>query len=257
MQRCAVNKDFPSLTETFLNYFDVDLATTKEQKDQVARLRYRVYCDEFAYESAKEFPDLRELDEFDQHSLHCLVTHRRSGRPAGCVRLVCASDEHAMPVETHCLQHVYAEYTDSLRSDRSRVCEFSRLAVDATFRKRPGEENTLLGELDALDCSHQEQRTFSIVGIACFLSAFALAELAGRDQIYAMMEANLPRLLRRAGILVQQAGDFTDYHGQRAPFFITTDLALENMRDDLHGLYDSLYQRLAHHYRDRARINFA
>ena len=102
-----MNKDFPSLTETFLNYFDVDLATTKEQRDQAARLRYRVYCDEFAYESAKEFPDLRELDEFDEHSLHCLVTHRRSGRPAGCVRLVCASDQHAMPVETHCLQHVY------------------------------------------------------------------------------------------------------------------------------------------------------
>jgi hypothetical protein len=72
--------------------------------------------------------------------------------------------------------------------------------------------------------------------------------------MFAMMESNLPRLLRRAGILVQQAGDSMEYHGQRAPYFITTELALENMRDDLHVMYDAIYERLAYNYTGREAV---
>jgi N-acyl amino acid synthase of PEP-CTERM/exosortase system len=251
-------KQFPSLTEAFVNYFDVDLVTTPAQIEQASRVRYRVYCEEFGYEPTAAFPNRLETDEFDAHSLHCLVTHRRSGRAAGCVRLVCASENHTLPLEEHCLENVYVEYLDTLMGgDRNRVCEFSRLAVDATFRKRPGEDHTRLGEFDSMDCSHQEQRTFSLVGIASFLAAFAAANLAQRDYIYAMMESNLPRLLRRAGILVQQAGDTMEYHGQRSPYFITTELALNNMRDDLHGLYDAIHERLAYSYNGRDAVTYA
>lgn len=247
-------RQFPSLAEAFLNYFDVDLVSSERQRDQVGRLRYRVYCEEFGFESAAAFPDKRETDEFDAHSLHCLMTHRRSKRPAGCARLVCASDDHALPLEIHCLDKVYVEYRDSLMAERDRVCEISRLAVDASFRKRPGEDHTRLGEFDAMDCSHLEQRTFSLVGLASYLAALALADLSGRDQIYAMMEDNLPRLLRRAGILVQQAGDSMEYHGQRSAYFITSELALQNMREDLHGIYDAIYERLSIPFRSSKAV---
>ena len=36
-----------------------------------------------------------------------------------------------------------------------------------------------------------------------------------------------------------------EYRGQRSAYSITTDLALENMRDDLHVIYDT-YTRLTH-----------
>ena len=238
-------KNFPSLAEAFLNYFDVELANTPKQREQIERIRYRVYCREFGYEPADAFPNLREKDEYDDHSLHCLISHRRSGRPAGCVRLICASDDHSLPLEDHCIQSMHVEYLKSLGENREDLCEFSRLAVDYTFRKRPGEEHTRFGEYDAVDCCHQEQRTFHLVGIAAFLSAFAMAELAGREQVFAMMESNLPRLLRRAGILVQEAGDTVDYHGQRAAYFITTHLAVQNMREDVGLLYESIRESLA------------
>ena len=37
-----------------------------------------------------------------------------------------------------------------------------------------------------------------------------------------------------------------EYRGQRSAYSITTDLALENMRDDLHVIYDAIYTRLTH-----------
>ena len=250
-----MNKEFPSLADAFLNYFDVDLASTARQREEVGRIRYRVYCEEFGYEPADQFPEGLEADPSDSYSLHCLITHRRSGRGAGCVRLVLASDDHVLPMETHCLENIYVEYLDAMMRERDQVCEFSRLAVDSTFRRRPGEDHTRLGEYDAMDCSHQEQRTFSLVGIAAFLAAFALADLSGRGHLYAKKESNLPRLLRRAGILVQQAGDTTEYHGQRTPYYITSEMAVANMRDDLLRLYQAIHEKLAYSY--TARVNVA
>ena len=69
-----------------------------------------------------------------------------------------------------------------------------------------------------------------------------------------MMETNLPRLLRRAGILMQQAGDPMDYHGLRSAYFISTDIALSNMRDDLLGMYDTIYARLAYNRDSREHV---
>ena len=241
-------KQFPSITEAFLNYFDVDLVASEKQMDQVTRLRYRVYCEEFGYEPAEAFPDKREMDDFDNHSMHCLVTHKRSKRAASCVRMICASDEHMSPIEHFCLENIYVEYMDSLTDNRDELCEISRLAVDAAFRHRPGKKHTRIGEYDAMDCCHQEQRTFSLVAVAGFLAAAAMTDISGRTNVFTMMEANLPRLLRRAGIPVAQAGNAMDYHGERSPYFISTQLTLDNMREDLHGLYDSIYQRLAGSY---------
>lgn len=242
-------KDFPSLTEAFLNYFDVDLVTSAEQRDQVADIRYRVYCEEFGYEPASAYPNKRETDEFDAHSLHCLVTHRRSKFPAGCVRLICASEDHSLPLETNCLENVYVDYLDSLMGNaRDNVGEVSRLAVDPAFRKRPGENHTRIGEFDAVDCCHQERRTFSMISVAGVLAAVAMSSLEQRSEIYTMMEPNLPRLLRRAGIMALKAGDSMDYHGRRAPYYISTESSLANMRDDMQRFYAVIYQRLSRHY---------
>jgi N-acyl amino acid synthase of PEP-CTERM/exosortase system len=238
---------FPSLAEAFLNYFDLDLVETQQQ-------RYRVYCEEFGYEPTSTFPDHRETDSFDDHSIHCIITHRSSGETAGCVRLICATEEHQLPLETYCLENVFVDYLDSLAYERNHVCEVSRLAVDPAFRRRPGERHTRLGKFDAMDCCHQEQRTFSLISLAAVLAGFAMSSLTDRTRIYTMMESNLPRLLRRAGILMQLAGNPMEYHGLRSAYFITTDFALSNMRDDLHVMYDAIYGRLAFNNSSREHV---
>ena len=242
----------PSLAENFQRYFSVSYAATEQQHNDVYHIRYRVYCDEFGYEPAERFPDQREFDEYDASSAHCLITHH-TGMPAGCVRLVQVQNSgDLLPFERYCGDSVDQAFIDGLQLDRSTVCEISRLAVDGAFRRRSGEALTRFGEVDAMDCSQQEKRTFSLIAVAAFLAATALTDITGRTNVFAMMEPFLPRLLKRSGILFQRAGKDVDYHGIRAPYFIRTEEALETMRPDLRELYDAIWVQVRQGH-DQAR----
>ena len=88
----VIEQESDSLTESFLRYFTICLATTPAQKESVYKIRYRVYCEEFGYEPVDRFPDRMEYDAYDKDALHCLITHKSSGMPAGCVRLILATE---------------------------------------------------------------------------------------------------------------------------------------------------------------------
>jgi N-acyl amino acid synthase of PEP-CTERM/exosortase system len=240
-----------SLASNFLQYFDVSLATTDEQKEAVYGIRYSVYCNEFRYESTANFPNQMESDAYDSHSLHCLVTHKGSGLPAGCVRLVATQGprrDHPLPFEKFCPDSLDDDYIDGLKLSRNAMCEISRLAVDGPFRRRAGEEVTRFGEVEGLDCTQQERRTFAVIAVACFLAATAMTALTDRTSVFAMMEPFLPRLMKRSGITFTRAGSDVDYHGLRAPYFIKTGSALTTMRPDLRELYEAIYVRMAKDY---------
>lgn len=229
-----------NLIESFDRYFKVQLVTSEQQKMQVFALRYRVYCQEFRYESGELFSDGLERDEYDHNSWHCLIIHRSSGVAAGCVRLVPAMgsrDLAPLPMERYCGSCLDQSYIDQLNLDRSAVCEISRLAVDAVFRRRTGENLTRYGDINGLYISSQEQRTFSTIGIACFLAAIAMAEITNRTNIFAMMEPFLPRMIQRSGIDFMPVGRAMDYHGIRIPYFITTQTVIMNMQPELLDLY--------------------
>ena len=236
------------LSENFLRYFDVAFAGTRTLKEDAYRIRYSVYCEEFQYEPGESFPNRQETDAFDQYSLHALVTHKSTGLPAGCVRLVSPAESDGsdlLPFENHCADSLDNAFVDNLAIDRTSICEISRLAVDSAFRRRAGEQITRYGEVDGLDCTQQERRTFSIIAVACFLAATALTDISRRTNVFAMMEPFLPRLLRRSGIEFQRAGADIDYHGLRAPYFITTESAVNNMRADLKELYQEIYKSVS------------
>ena len=60
-------------------------ANTKEKKELVFKVRYRVYCEEFKYEAVDNFPNQMEFDDYDSFSRHCLITHRETGMPGQAV----------------------------------------------------------------------------------------------------------------------------------------------------------------------------
>ena len=228
------------LTEDFARYFRIELVTSKQQANEVYGVRYRVYCKEFKYEATDVFPDKLETDEFDEQSIHCLIIHKATGRAAGCVRLVTACEEKEgglLPFEKFCKQSLDSKLIDSYRLERDTECEISRLAVDGAFRRRLGEKATRFGEVDSIDCTKHEQRTFSLIALSCLLAATAISELSQKNNGFAMMEPVLPRLLRRSGIIVERVGSDMDYHGIRAPYHFTTQSMLENMHPDLKAMY--------------------
>lgn len=239
-----------SLAEKFLEYFEVELVTSAAQKKAVFEVRYRVYCEEFGYEPSEHFPDKAEYDEYDDSSLHCLIRHKSSGRAAGCVRLVPASYDatEPLPFEKYCAESVDKVFVENLKAERCKMAEVSRLAVDGAFRRRAGEAATRFGEIESIDCSAAEKRTFSLIAISGFLACAALADLSGRSDVFAMMEPFLPRLVKRSGICWQQAGKTIQYHGDRALYYIKTQSAVDNMVPDLKELYLAIHQEIAQSY---------
>lgn len=242
-----------TLIEDFALYFRIELVTSRLQAKEVYGVRYRVYCEEFKYEATDVFPDKLETDEFDGQSLHILIIHKATGRAAGCVRVVpvCEDIENGLlPFEKYCKQCLDEDLISSLRLQSNTKCEISRLAVDGAFRRRPGEKATRFGEVDSIDCTKQEQRTFSLIAVAGLLAATAVTELTGTSNAFAMMEPFLPRLLKRSGIFFERIGGDMDYHGIRAPYFITTQSMLENIRPDLKVMYAWVHRQVKENYRD-------
>ncbi len=232
-----MDKKSASLVEDFQKYFNLELATSPSQLENVYRVRYRVYCEEFHYESAESFPDHLEVDEFDASSRHCLVSHKASGMPAGCARLVLADELQLLPMEKFCSSAIDADKIRAFDDKRHTICEFSRLGVDGAFRRRMGERESRFGEISALDCSKREQRTFSLIAVATILSALAMSEIIGRPHCFAMMEPFLPRLLRRSGLIVQPAGTEIEYHGARSPYYFDAREIVSGMAEELQEFY--------------------
>ncbi|MBL8447637.1 MAG: GNAT family N-acetyltransferase, partial [Zoogloeaceae bacterium] len=80
------------LAAGFRQYFEI-LPTLDSGDTEVAYgIRHEVYCRDLCYEPVRD--DGMETDEYDRHSLHCLL--RTSGvekAPVGCVRIVLARPE--------------------------------------------------------------------------------------------------------------------------------------------------------------------
>ncbi|ETX00411.1 PEP-CTERM/exosortase system-associated acyltransferase [Candidatus Entotheonella palauensis] len=233
--------------DDFLQYFDVALASTPEQKQQVYRIRYNVYCEELKFEPAECFPDREESDEFDPQSLHCLITHKSSRMPAGCARLIPPAGpcrQGHLPFEKHCSGGLDKAFLDKLEGDRHTVCELSRLAVEVPFRRSRGAGKPRPFDVEGLDCSRQERRTFGLTPVACAVSVIALASLTGRPDAFCITEPFLAKYLRRFGLNAQRIGQEIYHRGWRAPYFIHSEGVRETAPADLRDLYDAIFERM-------------
>lgn len=228
----------------FARYFELKLALTEEQRAQVFQVRYRVYCEEFGYEPAEVFRDEQERDAYDEQSAHCLVVHKESGMPAGCVRLVTVTGDQPLPMEEHAAGSIDAAFMAPYAQKRSSICEISRLAVDGAFRRRRGEQETRFGTPDALVFSSQEKRTFPLLALSLFIASAASADLLGRRNLFAIMEPFLPAILRRSGVRFQRIGEDFEFRGIRAPYFASIDALRHEVPPEISFAYDVVRQQL-------------
>lgn len=240
-----------SLADSFQRYFSVRYAATPELKQKVYRTRFSVYCREFGYEPLDSFPDEMEFDDFDDISSHCLIEHIETGMPAGCVRIVPATvqgQNSEMPFERYCMNSLDDSFIERLKSARESECEISRLAVDGAFRRRPNENVDRYGNANGIRFGEEEQRVFPLIAVSAFLAAASIGLQNKRANAFAMMEPFLPRLLARSGLLFEKAGKDIDYHGTRAPYYITADSAFKNMRPELRELFDAIHETITQEF---------
>lgn len=235
----------PEISSAFRHYFQVVFADTPELRDHVYRIRYDVYCDELKYEPAGQFPDNREIDEYDAHSRHCLLLHRSSDVYAGCVRLVLPNEKNpgiGLPFEKPCNGRLYPEIIEPILDRNLAIGELSRLAVPLHFRRRKGEYNKAHGNLDTPEPKLGELRQFPYIPLGLYLASSAAGIMTGLDGVFAMMELRLARHLRRFGILFEQAGDVVDHHGQRAVFYISRHTLMNYLEPEIKKLMFELLE---------------
>lgn len=236
-----VNHDAKNIADHFTEFLQPQVANTDELRDEVFKIRHNVYCEELAFEDVKE--EGKECDEFDQHSLFSMIKHRPSNTYTSCVRLVkSTSEEQLLPIEKFCIESIQNEELHPRNFPREEICEISRLAVKADFRRRKADQfkGSGTGVISEDTYSETELRCFPFIAIGLYMAAATMAIDTGRKHVYVMMEPRLARSMKFVGIKFIQLGEAIDYHGKRAPYYINPSIFLENLSPGFKSLYLSI-----------------
>lgn len=232
--------DENSIANTFAKYFCVVRADTDELRKLVYNIRYEVYCREFSYEREEDCPGQMEQDEYDAQSKHCLLIHRSTGTPAGCIRLVCPckdTPEALLPFERFCGESLDKGKFDLSNLKAGTYGEISRLAVLSSFRRRTEDAHTPTGIGQDVNPDPSGRRSsFPFMPVGLVLAIFNVFLNSDLQYAFCMMEPRLARLLKRYGIIFTQVGDIMDYHGPRGPFVITREEITANLNPEVYDL---------------------
>lgn len=215
------SNDAKTISEHFSQYLKPQIASTDELRHEVYRLRHNVYCEELHFEDVKE--TYEENDEFDLRAIHCFVRHISSSNLAGTVRLITSThSDELLPIEQFCSHALTDPNLSPGDFGRHEICEISRLAVPAEFRKREVDKfaGAATGVINEQRYSEKELRCFPYIAVCLYLSAAAMSLKTKRFHVFVMMEPRLARSLSFVGIMFRQLGAAIEFHGKRAPYYV-------------------------------------
>lgn len=218
------------LVEGFNQYFKIQRADSQATLNNIYRIRYGVYCQEFGFDLPSNHG--LEQDQFDPYSSHCLLTHKSSGVHVGCIRVIALPEENEtleLPFITHCANSFYPDQVNPEAISVAQVCEISRVAVVPAFRRRAGENNTKDG-LAKIQDDFEQTRRFPFITPSLYLAAGALFLASQKQQLYVATEPRLINSLTKLGVRFRQVSELTDYHGQRAVYTFTRQSVLEDIQ---------------------------
>jgi len=161
------------------------------------RLRYQVYCVERRFLDATDYPDGREVDEFDEHSVH-LGLIAAEGTLIGTARLI-KPNPHGFPMFRHC-----AFFPEVMPPDAPHVVpmEASRLAISRKYMRHHRRTEPLCDLVKAV-----------VVG----------ARMVGANHLIAASEPALARRLMHLGFPYRIGGPMADYYGPVAACLMNLD----------------------------------
>lgn len=220
-----------SLGEGFRKYFEIATAFDDAGRNDVFGIRHEVYCEELGFEPVR--PDRRETDEYDRHSLHCLM--RTSTEPhslVGCNRLVMARPEepdYPLPFERTCAATLDRSIIDPAKEPRGAIAEVSRLAVRAYYRRRKGETKAAVAISDE-DFGTREQPRFPYIPIGLYLGVIALAKHEGIETLFVLTEPRLAEHFAKLGVKITQIGGPVEHRGIRVPSMMNVDSIIKGLR---------------------------
>lgn len=230
-------------TERFNNDFQLKKAIKHTERNTVYRLRHQVYCEELGYEPVR--PERIEYDNYDKHSVHCLLEHRTSQTPAGTLRMIgCYTGTEHLPIEHYFLEQFTRPELAPSAFARDSICELSRLAVAAAFRKNvQSQQNPALSQLAAVsEPDHQAHYRYISAGL--YLAALEQARVMQLKHAYAAVAPALARMLNRVGFQFEQISHPIELNGKRAAYYLDIERSLQTLCTDYQLLWQVLAEQL-------------
>ena len=218
-------------------YFDfVKIHKGSPRIDEIYRLRYKVYCDEWGFEKPEDYPTGLESDNFDEHSSHFAAIEKKdSGQLIGTVRIILHSPL-GFPIEHHCTIDA-----DLSGIDRKRIGEISRFAVSKEYRRRLADRIMFDGEehSEEVERRHavERRKTDHDIVLGLYSCVYRESQKRGLTHLYAVMADGLQFLLRRAGVPCERIGPSVEYHGRRTPYLFSVEQVLHNLAEKNPELY--------------------
>lgn len=207
------------------------------------RLRYRVYCEERAFERIEDHPDGLEVDKYDAYSVH-FASYNTAGQMVGTVRIILNSEE-GFPIEKYCQL-----YEDRPVCDRARVGEISRLALSKDVRRRAEDAYIYDGvgkePVEFLSPVEDRRRRHEIV-VSMYKLLYIESKKSGVTHWYTVMSKGLHMLLGRLGIVFRPIGPEQYYHGLRTPYIGEIREIEENVKRLNPAFYEEATAELKRH----------
>lgn len=221
-----------NLGQGFRKYFRITPAVSGELQRDVFSIRHEVYCEELGFEPVRE--DRMETDEYDRHSLHCLLRTSSIEAPTlvGCNRLVLARPEdpaYPLPFERTCLATLDRRIIDPAKLPRHTIAEVSRLAVRARYRRRHGDRRTDLA-ISGEDFGTRDQPRFPYIPVGLYLGAVCLAERHGIETMFVLTEPRLAAHFAKLGVRIRQIGGPVEHRGIRVPSMMDVASIIRGLR---------------------------
>ncbi|MCG7495326.1 PEP-CTERM/exosortase system-associated acyltransferase [Vibrio sp. Of7-15] len=255
----VVKREAQEIAHHFAEFLRPVVAYKPETINQVYHLRHDVYCKELAFEPPRA--DEMETDEFDRYSRFCMLQHRATENYAGCVRIVSPRQStELLPIEKYCEHAIKEARIHPAQFHRSEICEISRLAVRAQYRRRQSDkfEGAAVGTINETTYSEVELRCFPFIAIGLYLSVASLAVRNNIKHAFVMMEPRLARSMRFVGIHFEQLGPAVEYHGKRAPYYINAEMLTHSLPISFQALMGNIDSEIAKdcmHAKEYARLD--
>lgn len=229
------------LKSLFKQYFEIVPAFSATLKEEVYRIRHQVYCEELKFETEKS--DKREIDEYDDDSLHLLIRSVKTGEFVGCTRIIHPSVENPsnlLPFEKACINTLDRTIVDPAKLPRHKISEVSRLAVIASFRKRKSDARKTSIGISNEDFGTANQPRFPYIPVSLYLGTTKLAHYFGIEYVFVLTEKRLAQHFHKLGFELTFIGNPIEHHGKRVPSMLSVNGTIKNMHTSLLPLYNTI-----------------
>lgn len=220
------------LYEAFHQYFEIVIADTPSLLEIVFRMRYQKLCIDMnvpGYE-ASLYPDGQEKDNYDEHSSHVLIRHRRMNEFIGTARLIMFDKKNPkklFPAEQY--TQIDPDLFKANNFSRQHTGEISRFLIVKKFERRKAERRNFKTRESIAGAAKTDRRSINNLTLVLMAGIVRVSAKYNISSWFTIMEPALNRLFGYYGLDLNPIGPAVQHYGLRRPYFGELKIILERV----------------------------